>query len=176
MINYIDFRYSKSKGQTKAGQVFSSSINMGKSDPNYSSNLVENELLGQIDQIHDQEVVLPWAPVILDTFTIETADESVVGVCDANGNVTGAGIDSGTLTPDGKLKVKFTNPSATADVIVSYRFDNESVRSDGPTQAGFTNVPEVELKINSIPVVAQARTMRAFWAFDAQYELQKELA
>ena len=68
----------------------------------------------------------------------------------------------------------FVKGVLTDDIVVSYRYDNESVRSDGPAQAGFTNVPEIELKINSLPIEAKARTLRAYWAFDAQYELQKE--
>ena len=42
MINYIDYSYAKTKGETNKGDVFASSINMGKSDPLYTTDNVNN--------------------------------------------------------------------------------------------------------------------------------------
>lgn len=174
MINYMDYIYSKDKGQTKAGTMFASSINMGRSDMNYSSDLVKDELVASNGGDAHIQVVLPWWPVIVSTFSIESADgTTVIGIADGNGTITGTGITSGTIKPDGTLDVTLAS-APTQDVVVSYRYNNEDVRSDGPVSAGFTNVPEVELKINSLPVEAKARTLRSYWAFDAAYELQKE--
>lgn len=157
MINYIDYKYSKTKGATEAGKTFASSINMGKSDPEYTSNVVSNEIAGEGDG-SKTEFVLAWAPVYVDTVRVF---------------VNGTEVTPADVTADGVV----TLASAPADgekVVASYEFDNESIRSDGPEAAGFTNVPEIELKLNSVPVTAKARTLRAFWAFDAAYELQKE--
>lgn len=174
MINYIDYQYSKDKGETPAGKMFASSINMGKSDINYTSDLVHGEEIGASGTTtygtQNAPLQLKWFPVRVETFTVQAG--TVVGAADATGTISGTGV-SGKITADGKLYLTFT--SATTDApVIEYRYDNESVQSDGPVAAGFTNVPEVELKINSLPVTATARTMRAYWAFDAQYELQKE--
>lgn len=173
MVNYIDYNYSKAKGATPAGQTFMSSINVGESDKLYTSDLVKDEIVGTGDGSKTAFTVsLPWAPIRLDSFTVEAG--SVVGVADATGAIVGTGV-SGTLTAGGALALTFTAaPASGVDVVVNYRYDNESVQSDGPLAAGFTNVPEMELKLNSVPVNAVARTLRTYWAFDAQYELMKE--
>lgn len=161
MINYIDYKYSKTKGATLAGTTFASSINMGKSDPEYTSNVISNEVVGEGDGT-ETEFFLAWTPVMA------TSLELFV-----DGTKKTVGTDF-TLDAD-TGKVTFTTaPASTKVVTANYIFDNESVQSDGPNAAGFTNAPEIELKLNSIPVTAQARTLRAYWAFDAAYELQKE--
>ena len=170
MINYIDYRYAKTKGATKAGTVFNSSINMLASDMNYSSDVVEGEeFTGDGTSTTFQ---LAWTPVIPDSVEV---------------TVAGSPVTPTSVTELGVLTLG-SAPAASAQVLVNYRFNNEDVRSDGFNelatgnyatndnfgQAAFTNVPEVEMKLNSLPIVAKARTMRSFWAFDAQYELQKE--
>lgn len=173
MINYINYNYTKAKGGVEAGQTFMSSVNVGKSDLNYTSDRVKDEIIGVGNgEKATFAVTLPWAPVILDSFTVEAGD--VIGACAADGTVTGTGV-SGTLSAGGALTLTFTSaPASGVDIVVNYRFRNEDVTSDGPTAAGFTNVPEMELKLESVPVNAVARTLRTYWSFDAQYELQKE--
>ena len=156
MINYIDYRYSKTKGEVLAGQKFASSINMGKSNPEYTSRFVTNEAVGTGNG-SATEFQLAWTPVIPSTVKMFV-----------DGTETAA-----TVTADGKV-VFGSAPANAKPITASYEFDNESVQSDGPEAAGFTNVPEIELKLNSLPVEAKARTLRAYWAFDAAYELQKE--
>jgi len=180
MLNYMDYNYSKAKGQTPAGKTFASSINMGPSDRNYSSDLVKDEVVvGTLAPDTQYSVDLPWYPVKLGTFILESDDNELIAVCGADGTVTGTGIDPAGVNSvnasAGVLKFKTTDTFAgTGTAAVTYRFNNEDIRSDGPVGAGFTNVPEVELKINSLPIEATARTLRSYWAFDAQYELQKE--
>ena len=176
MINYIDYRYAKTKGQTKAGTVFNSSINKLASDMNYSSNFVEGEEFATSGTDYN----LAWTPVIDGTVKAFNTDGTEIAVTALN---TATGKATLGATPTGDT-VKF-----------NYYYNNEDVRSDGfavaddgvPTAAGnyqtndnfglaaFTNIPEIEMKLNSLPVIAQARALRSFWAFDAQYELQKEL-
>jgi len=171
MINYMNYNYSKDKGTTKAGDTFASSINMGPSDYLYSSDLVKDQDV-KLDASGNAD--LAWYPVRVDTFSVVIdgkeyiPDPATPGKFIAadgtqiDGKVSAAGVMSG-----------FTS-AASKNVAVTYRFNNEDIRSDGPVAAGFTNVPEVELEIKSEPVEAVARTMRSFWAFDAAYELQKE--
>lgn len=173
MINYIDYKYSKAKGATAAGTTFASSINMGKSDPNYTNNVVNGEVVGEGDGTDTTfTATLAWSPIILDSFTVKAG--AVVGTSNNSGTISGTGV-SGTITATGALSLTYTSaPASGTEIKVSYKFNNEDISSDGPTAAGFTNVPEIELKLNSVPVTAQARTLRSYWAFDAAFELQKE--
>ena len=188
MINYIDYSYSKTKGETKKGDVFASSINMGKSDPLYTTDNVNNEP-GTFGDGSATEVKfrLAWTPVIANSLTFKVGANTLV--TDADGQITGTGLDTSkdnfVNVTTGEVTLNFSSaPTAKTEYTASYRFNNEDVRSDGydwdgtgavPGQAGFTNVPEIQLKINTIPIEAKARTLRSFWAFDAAYELQKEL-
>lgn len=200
MINYIDYSYAKTKGETNKGDVFASSINMGKSDPLYTTDNVNNEP-GSVVATEATQTTYPfrlaWTPVIPNSVVIKVTDGSNVVhtfVSDGSGNLTNTvpSDDWATATMNtatGELVFVLKSGSGIAkddkvfDYVATYRFNNEDVRSDGydwddtlatPGQAGFTNVPEIQLKINTIPIEAKARTLRSFWAFDAAYELQKE--
>lgn len=186
MINYIDYSYAKSKGETKKGDVFASSINMGKSDRLYTTDLVNDEpgtFVAEGTPTDTYTFHLAWTPVIPSSLTFNVGGNTLV--TDAQGNITGTGVTDGKLNPTtGEVTIQFSSTVTTdTDYTATYRFNNEDVRSDGfdwdgtdvaPGQAGFTNVPEIQLKINTIPIEAKARTLRSFWAFDAAYELQKE--
>ena len=154
MINYLDYRYSLDKGEAKEGQVFNSALNKLASDPYYTSDLVVNEAhnLGS-----NLEFTVDWAGL-----------KTVEKVLDANGAELTYTVNGDTIT------VTSAGAAASDAITVTYRFDNETVASDSTDNGWGTKVPEVELKMNSIPVEARARTLRSYWAFDAQYELQKE--
>lgn len=180
MLNYFDYNYSNNKGTTKAGDTFNSSLNMGPSDTYYTSNLVKGEVLvkGDAAATVEAEYVLDWAPVNVGTFSIRCGEVS--GITDAFGNIKFSDGKTGIVSPSGTLNLLEAKASLEAeakkgnDVVISYRYDNTSVREDGPTAAGFTNVPSAELQIKSVPVNAETRALRAYWAFDAAYELSKE--
>lgn len=169
MINYFNYAYSNSKGTTKAGDVFNSSLNMGPSDKFYSSGLVDHEVIGKGDAT---TFVLNWTPVKVGTFSIEC--NGVTYIADQFGNLSDGTAVKGKVTPAGTITLAAAMGTDADKVIATYRFDNNSVKADGYEQAGFTNAPAAELQIKSVPVNAETRTMRAYWAFDAEYELSKE--
>lgn len=174
MINYFNYNYSNNKGETKAGDTFNSSLNMNPSDTYYTSGLIKDEVVAKKGSV-PSEIQLDWYPVKLSTFTVKSGN--VVGISDEFGNVTFSDNKAvgATILPSGVLTfIGGKEASLTEDVVVTYRYDNTSVMQDGPQAAGFTNIPSAELKIESIPVNAETRTMRAYWAFDAEYELSKE--
>lgn len=180
MINYIDYEYGRDKGKTKAGDMFASSLSMGESDIHYTSDLVDKQDVGNLVKSQQYSIRLPWTPLIPSTLTIESEDGTFIASADAKGAITGVGIDAtgdNTVLSNGQIKFK-TESTVVEDqkLLVSYRYNNEDVMADGPEATGFTNVPELELKIKSLPIEAKARTLRAFWAFDAAYELSKELS
>ena len=164
MINYISYEYGRAKGQAQKDQMFASSLNMGASDQNYTSNQVDLEIVGESGK--NVETNVQWTPVVPGTVAVQANGGTVVGQDDGNGNITGDGITAGSINyATGEIKVTFaTVPSDEPNV--SYRYNNE----DAPIM----NVPEVNLRISSLPVIAQSRKMKAVYAFDAAYELEKE--
>ena len=157
MINYFNYNYSNTKGTVKAGDTFNSSLNMGPSNEFYSSGLVKDHPV-KLDA--NGEAVLNWTPVKVGTFSVATADGKYA-TTDRFGNLVSEDGITGLVTPAGTLKVE---GQANVDVTVTYKFDNTSVEQDGYTAAGFTNAPSVELEIKSVPVNAETRTLRAYWA------------
>lgn len=170
MINYISYEYGSNKGQTKAGDMFANAYGFGASDPNYSSTHVDKEMVATSDTgVSSQN--LQWTPVIPGTVYFEgmTADGTEILAKD-NGagkfiNVTDNS-EVGTIDyASGEINVTAQGLAADS-AMVTYSYDNET--------APVNNVPEVNLRITSLPVVAQSRKMKALYSFDAAYELEKE--
>lgn len=167
MINFLDYTYQSNKGEVVAGQRFNGALKGSFSDPDYTSAYVNGETFTSVNGQTDYN--LAWTPVDVNKVAEVTVD--------------GQPETGFTLTPTG---ISFTNaPTADKPIVVKYYYMNEEVRSNGfdafggPNTgnqsadgalgaAGFTNVPEIGLKINSEPVIATARTLRAYWAFDAK--------
>lgn len=142
---------------------------MGPSDTYYSSNMVKDEVIVKDGKEVPTTIDLDWAPVKLGTFSItfKIGDDAVTGISDNFGNVTFSndGQVGAVVTPAGSITfLNGVEANISGDVVVNYRFDNNSVRADGPEIAAFTNVPGAELQIKSVPVNAETRTMRAYWA------------
>lgn len=163
MINYFNYNYSNTKGKVKAGDTFNSSLNMGPSNPDYTSDIVRDHVV----TFDGKNAVLDWAPVVVDTFMVKItkADGSVKkGMCQPGsfGNITDiAGAAMGNVTPAGTLELA-TAPEATDVVTVTYKYMNNVVKANGYEEAGFTDAPAAELQIKSVPVNAVTRTMRAY--------------
>lgn len=165
MINYISYEYGAQKGAAQEGQMFASSLNMGQSNASYSSSQVDVELVGASGNTKVSTNV-QWNPIVPGSFVFQCDGGSVLGTDDGMGHISGEGITSGTIDyKSGALEVVLA--AAPADEPnVSYAYNNEDVP--------LLKVPEVNLKITSLPVVAQSRKMKAVYAFDAAYELEKE--
>lgn len=164
MINYISYEYGRDKGQAKDGQMFASSLNMGQSDMNYSSNVIDMEVL---EESGKQTVTtnVQWTPVVPKSFYVTANGGTIVGQDDGNGKITGTGVNGTINYVNGEVTLNFDS-APTDEPSASYRYNNE----DAP----ISNVPEVNLRISSLPVIAQSRKMKAVYAFDAAYELEKE--
>jgi len=200
MINYVSFRYGDTKGQAKEGQMFASALNMGNSDPNYTSTLVEGESLvvtSNAANLQWYKVIPGFTSVFNASGTLILKDTDANGrVGAANGNkiplydasgaaVSGASLDLVTGEIGGAAVTGFET-GATA----TYRYNNEYApllggNGGGPANAaeaingevsrGFYShaVPQIQLDITSIPVVAQSRKLRALYSFDSAYELER---
>lgn len=166
MVNYISYEYGSNKGGAKAGDMFASSLNMGASNANYSSRTVDNESVNCSATTVSGN--LSWLPIIPGTVYFEADGGSVVGKDDGNGNINGTGITSLTIDYTTGAISGTLDKQPTVEPTVTYDYNNEDVP--------LTNsVPEVNIRIANLPVVAQSRKMKAVYAFDAAYELEKEL-
>lgn len=165
MINYISYEYGRAKGQAQKDQMFASSINMGQSDQFYSASEVDLEVVGT-EGATKISTNLQWTPILPGTVAFTCDGGTVVGTDDGNGNITGDGITAGTIDyTTGQLEITLATASSD-EPNVSYSYNNEDVP--------LNNVPEVNLRITSLPVVCKSRKMKAVYAFDAAYELEKE--
>ena len=193
MINYISYEYGSNKAPAQAGQMFASSLNMGQSVESYSSQNVENEILSVTTGAATITGNVQWTPVLPGSLYISvvTASGALLGQDDGNGKIVDANTGTTTNFTAGTInyatgEVSITlKENATGDTSVSYAYNNEDVfvagnmapNADGNTSTilqANTKIPEVQLKITSLPVVAQSRKMKAVYAFDAAYELEKE--
>lgn len=192
MINYLDYTYESNKGQVEAGQRFNGALKGSFSDPTFTSAFVNGEKFS--GDGNATTVQLAWTPVDIRKVTptnesvlpIITVDGSAVTVDIATGDP--AQVNPGALVASNGTVTFASAPSAPSDpskpnIVVKYWFMNEEVRSNGfgafgangetandgaVGGAGFTNVPEIGLQMKSVPVEAKARTLRAYWAFDAK--------
>lgn len=152
MISYLRFVYGTDKGQVKNGQMFNNSLYHGKSDPNYTSRVVDNEPLVK-------GVNVSSVPVIEGTVKITLANGSDDPVTYNKGIATstsGITINLATGEVDGTV---------AEDSVVSYEYNNE----DAPV-----DVPEINLELAQIPVFAKSRKLAAYWGFDAAYDLKQQ--
>ncbi len=165
MINYIKYVYGTAKGATAAGQEYASALNFGTKDPNYTTKNVLDEAQISIDAVA-VEFNLAWKPVLPGTVTIKHGDivitdngqnvlTAVAGLA-ANGT-----IDYATGAVAYTLSVADDTPA-----VATYQYNNEYIPA--------ANIPDITLKIVSLPIVAETRRLKAYYAFEAAFELQKE--
>ena len=178
IVRYFNFNYGRTKGTTEAGRTFNSSLNMPNNDPYYASNLVDGE---KIVLDADSKYRFKWVPIKLTTFSITNEADNKMYIADNFGQLTEAGSDGtvvvGTITPAGVLTTTGALENLTT-LVATYRYDNEVVRDDGsifyPESAGFTNIPNADVEIGSVPVFAEVYPMNATWSTMAEYDLMKE--
>lgn len=148
MINFLQFAYGSDKGTAHRGQVFADARGYQGMNPEYTSSMVGGE------DLETSNPTLKYTPVIRGSVVIVDGEQTY--------HDDGAGvIGSGTID---YATGKISGLSLTAP-IASYEYDNETV----PVQA-----PQMQMKIESLPITTKARKLAAIWSFDAAYELEKE--
>lgn len=177
IVRYFNFNYGRTKGQTKAGQTFNSSLNMPMNDPNYASNIVDGEEI----KLVGGKYTFKWVPIKLTTFAIRNTADNKLYLSDNFGQLVEAGTTNdpvGYITPAGALDLSGGALAAVTTLVASYKYDNEVVRDDGsnyyPESAGFQNIPTADVEIGAIPVFAEVYPMNASWSTMAEYDLMKE--
>jgi len=170
IISYLRYMYGTTKGGTTAGTVFTDSLNTGRSDPTYTSRVVENEL-------YANGANLDFTPVISGTFTaIDGAGKVII-----EGTVTGNTValvcptDSGISGTLDYVTGAVTITGTTSDVLMTYSYDNETVPFNNITGNQYQNViPEMTMDLAQLPIYAKSRKLAAYWGFDAAYDLKKQ--
>lgn len=190
VINYIRYLYGDEKGQAHVGDEFASGILYTGSDIYYSSSEVVGEGVSLTKGASGKiEATLAWSPIVKGTiripvqykdeeskiaWVVDTPKDGTIAVVDVEGK-TVEGVATGTIDyTSGKLTVNFTKEleenSLTA---LTYRYNNLSI-GDGAIGTNALHVPQVDIKIESMPVICQSRKLKALYAFDSAYKLQKE--
>lgn len=147
MINYIEYTYNTTKGTVTEGQVFTDTWRKGNSEPTFTTSAVVEEFTAETSQT---AFPLSWTPVakvekvFKNGTLLATTDYSVAG-------------DTVTLG---------TGAAATDKIKIAYSYNNEFVPAN--------DVPQVGLRLQSLPVQAKARHLSIKYAFEAGYELSKE--
>lgn len=174
MVNYIKYVYGNTKGSTEASTAFNTGLNKHPSDPNFTSRLIRGEAYGLTGQ--ESKATLQWGPIVPGTIKIKFTDatDTYTGVyTDKNkdGNLWLA--DAAAATADFKINYttkEVTYPSSfigAGDIIdFDYAYNNEYIPME--------DIPEIKLEIASVPITTQARRMKAYYSFEASYELTKE--
>lgn len=162
MVNYMKYNYGNAKGATPAGYTFADVRNLGQSDVNYTSEVVDGEEIATGSTSH----TLDWVPAVPGTVKL-VLDASTTYTDDGNG-----GFVDGTGAPVSGYSINYESGAITiatatsAGAVVNYSYANEHVP--------MKNIPSITLSIESLPIKAHARRLAALWGFEASYELQKE--
>lgn len=146
MINILNYQYGNTKGAAIAGQTFASPLGYAGTDAQYTSSAVTETIATAASEVGTP--VLTWTPVKTQSVHVYSA----------------AGAEKSEVTFDSTGALQ-TGSLEIGD-IVTYLYDNETV----PVQT-----PTMKLDIKSLPIETRSRKLQAIWAFDAQYELTKEL-
>jgi len=197
VINYIRYLYGNTKGRAQAGQEFASGLLYQGSDPYYSSQEIVGEgVVATAGKGANGTITssLSWKPIIPGTikmqvrykdatgnpavgFVVDTAKDGTLKLVDPEGNDVASVLGTATIDyASGALNVALTGDNELVDaksVQLNYHYNNKSI-GDGQIGTNALKVPEVNIRIDTLPVVCQSRKLKALYAFDAAYKLQKE--
>lgn len=193
VINYIRYLYGDSKGRAKKGDEFASGILYTGSDEYYSSQDVVGEGLSVDTTAGTITGTLAWKPIIkgsikipiqykgtgdsTSAFVVDTAKDGTLTLEDAQGNAVENVLGTSTINYDsGALSVTMASGVTLEPysmTLANYAYNNKSI-GDGQIGTNALTVPEVDIKIETMPVICQSRKLKALYAFDAAFKLQKE--
>ena len=172
IINYVKYTAGSNQGVTKYGDEFASTFNYTGSDQYYTSQIVDKQPLTPAISSTTVTMTLPWYPIIPNSLVISVGTTPDVYHDDGAGKILNSAnseVSNCSINYSTGVLTMTTTQVASADtaVVANWGFNNEYAPVD---------VPQIDLRIESIPVLAKSRKLKALWSFDASYELQKELA
>jgi hypothetical protein len=160
LIFYLDFVYGSDKGTVRRGETAFSSITRGASNPSYSSDSIEEESIGSGAGSTSLSATLTYTPVVPGTVVITDGTQVITdtGAGTLGGDGTGT-IDYNTGVVSGTFSLAV--PAATP-ITGSYKYDMEAN----------SNIPEMDLVLQSAPVVARPRKLKTKWSLEAAFNLR----
>lgn len=176
IINYVRYTAGSNKNPHVIGDEFASTFNYSGSDKYYTAQTVQNEPVVFTTEGNTITFTLPWHPVVAGELKLSIGNVTditdVPGERDKNtkmvveGTLKGTGANGTINYMTGVGTITLPAAPASEDMLIgNWVFNNEYAPVD---------VPEINLSIESIPVVARSRKLKALWSFDAAYEMQKE--
>lgn len=165
---YLEYLYGSSKGGVTAGESMLSPLTGTSANPahlEYSSNTVSDEPLADAGST-GIDVTLAWLPLI--PGTLRLTDGTTVWADNGQGAVAPlpSGQSIGTIDySSGRLQVTIGGEGAQGAVYVSYTYNNQYAPAA---------VPEVNVRLNRLPLTAVSRKLRALYSFDASYNIRME--
>lgn len=176
-VRYLKLLYGNNKGTIKAGDTMRSTFVAGDGQTMYSSETVENESIGNIGE-NEYTINLAWLPVRPGSVLISVDDKIVRD--DSNGklvayNADGTAAASYLDATAGKntinyatgavnLKLASTNVTTVAP-LATYQYNSEIAPA---------TVPQVNLKIDTLPMTATPRKLKVLYSFDAAFDMQRD--
>lgn len=165
-IFFMRYFYGSNRGNVKAGDVMFDRFASPQMNPNYTSELIENEEIGTGNNTETTfEGNLAYIPVRPGTVMINAG--AVNCADDGQGKLIGVGVTSGTIDyASGKFKIVYgTAPTEGELLEATYDQDLEYA----PTQ-----MPEISLKIDESTVKARPRRLKALYSFESGFELKQQ--
>ena len=136
------------------------SIYGGQSDENYTAELVDGEVLAL--GAADTTASLAWVPVAPGSINI--TEGTKVYTDDGAGKLKEGATDAGTIDyATGALT--FTTAPGAGTWTATYTYNNKYAPAA---------VPEVQLSIESLPIVAKDRTIKSLYSLSAALQFEKE--
>lgn len=162
LIFYLDFVYATNKGSVRRGDTAFSSIARGPSNPSYTSPNIDEESVGTGDGATQAFTAnLSFTPVVPGSVVITDGVSTVTD--DGAGGVTGDASAGSVNYANGAVSVTFnTAPASGVALTVSYSYDMEA----NPL------LPEMDLVLQSTPVVARPRKLKTKWSLEAAFNLR----
>ena len=156
-MRFLKILYGSNKGSVKNGDTMFSMFHGGNGETAYSSDEIDSEIF-EADGNATITGTLAWLPVIPGSVTITTGGAGEI-TDNGSGVLAGTGV-SGTINYNtGAFSLTYTAaPAEGTDIEFNYQYNNMDV----PVSA-----PEVKLKIETAPIIAKSRKLKALYSFDA---------
>lgn len=171
-IFYMDFLYGSNKGSISKGDDMFSSTNAPQTNTEYTSEVVEDESLGDGDGTTKKFTgQLAYVPALKSVLTIKSttgASVDLVVTDDGEGNLVGDVDGAGNNTIDyetGEYDVTFsTAPGNDVAILGTYEWDSE---------LGNNLIPEMDVRVTKKAVEARKRRMKTVYTIDSALRMEK---
>jgi hypothetical protein len=163
LVFYLAIKAGDTKGSIQAGTNLYQPL-AGPTKANYySSQTVQNEVLGLGDGgTAAFSGTLSWNPIVPGSVVITDGTQEVKD--DGNGNLNGDNYDIGNINyQTGVFSLTFTNaPDSNVNITATYQYDNEAT----------SQIPSMEISLSSSPVWATARKLQAGMSIESIQDAQ----